>query len=320
MFFWYIQILMAALIALIPILLVLLLMLFLRWSSPLAGLAGWCCGLLVAFLAFGLNWQIFWVSQAKGLLLTLSVMLMLWPAIFLYNIVDQIGGIRAIALALQDMVHDKGWLLILQAWMLSATIESLAGFGLPIAMVAPLLITLGVFPVLAVAASAVGHTWASSTGGMAISLRVLSDITHYSPEALFPAAALLLGLSIILSGLAVAFMLGEKKQWWRVLITGFIAAGAHYLAGLSGLLSVSALLASVVGFAAGAWLNRKPHDTTQKKPRNPALLAGYIAYGTLLVIMLLFSMVAPLNQELSRFTWTLPFPAVTTNTGIDDPC
>lgn len=318
--FWYSSTIMNALLALLPILVVLILMLALRWSSPLAGLAGWGCCLLVAFLAFGLNWSVFWVSQVKGLLLTFNVILVLWPAIFLYNIVDQIGGISAIALALQGMVHDKGWLLILQSWMLSAIIECLSGFGLPIAMVAPLLITLGVSPVLAVSAVAVGHTWASSTGGMALSLRLLAEITHYSPEALFPDSALLLGLTIVLTGLAVAFLLGEKKQWWRVLVVGGIVAVAHYLLGISGLLSISALISSVVGFAVGAWLSRKPRQTgRQKNQLNPALIAGLIAYGILVIIMLLVTLLPPLNRLLSPFVWTLQFPAITTGNGLVTP-
>jgi lactate permease len=300
-------------------------MLVFRWSSSLAGLAGWCCEMLVALLAFGLNWQVFWVSQAKGLLLTFNVLLVLWPAIFLYNIVDQIGGIRAIAQALEGMVHEKGWLLILQAWMLSAIIESVAGFGLPIAMIAPLLMALGVSPVLAVATASVGHTWASSTGGMALSLRTLAGITHYSTEALYPDSAILLGLSLILTGLAVAFLLGEKRQWWRVLIVGIVAAATHYLLGIWGLISISALLAAVVGFAVGAWLtpgqgltpnSRSPHTG---RPRNPALWAGLIAYGILVAIMLVVSMLPSLNQVLSTITWTLQFPLVTSARGVVTP-
>jgi len=103
-------------------------------EQPPGRAAGWVCGLVVAFLAFGLNGQVLWVSQVKGLLLTLNVVFTLWPGIFIYHLVDQLGGIRAISAALEGMVHERGWLLVLQAWMLSAIIESLAGFGLPIAM------------------------------------------------------------------------------------------------------------------------------------------------------------------------------------------
>ena len=310
---------MVALIALIPILLVMLLMLVFRWSSWLAGLAGWVSGILVALLAFGLNWQVFWVSQAKGLLLTLNVLLVLWPALFLYKIVDQVGGIRAIALALQGMVRDTGWLLVLQAWMLSAIIESLAGYGIPIAMVSPLLIGMGVSPVLAVAAAAVGHTWAGSTGGMALGLRILAEVTHTTPEALFPDTAILLGISIIVSGFAVAFLLGQKKQWWRVLITGLVVAVSHYLLGVLGMISISALLASVLGFTIGSWLSKKPRSADTRNEKDPALRAGLAAYGILVVIMLVVSLVPSLSRLLTSVTWTLQFPQVTSGTGITTP-
>ena len=310
---------MLALLAFVPILLVLLLMLVFRWGSAQAGLAGWCCEILVALLAFGLNWQVFWVSQVKGLLLTLNVLVILWPATFLYNAVDQIGGIQAIAHALETMVRQKGWLLILQAWMLSTILESITGFGLPIAIVAPLMMALGVSPVMAVTAVSVGHTWASSTGGMALSLRTLAEITHYPTETLYPDSAILLGLSLILTGFAVAFLLGEGQHWWRVLIVGSVAAAAHYFLGVWGLISISALLSSTIGFGVGVLLNPISGNGHGKITRSPALWSGLIAYGVLVVIILVVSLLPSLNQVLSQFTWTLQFPSVTTATGLVTP-
>jgi lactate permease len=308
-----------AALALLPILVVLVLMVAFRRSSAQAGAAGWAAGLMVAFLAFGLNLQVLWVSQVKGLLLTLNVILLLWPGIFLYNIVDQVGGIKAIAEAFQGMVRNQGWLLVMQAWMLSGLIESLAGFGLPIAMVAPLLISLGVAPITAVASAAVGHSWASSTGGMALSLRLLADITHYPPEQLFPLSAILLGLAMVFSGWAVAFLLKQNGHFWRVLITGVAAAGAHYLAGLLGLIQVSALIAGVVGILVGTALNRAPRTSDLTPKPRPALNAGMLAYGLLALIILIVALIPPLNLALSSVTWTLHFPAVSTLAGYATP-
>ena len=88
---------MAAILATIPILLVLITMTVFRKGSALAGLVGWLSGLAVAALFFGLNWRVLWISQGKGLLLTLNVLMILWPALMLYTLVDQVGGIHAIA-------------------------------------------------------------------------------------------------------------------------------------------------------------------------------------------------------------------------------
>ena len=55
--------------------------------------------IIIAGLAFGLTPGVLWVSQARGMLLSLYVLAVLWPALLLYNIVDRAGGIRAIAVA-----------------------------------------------------------------------------------------------------------------------------------------------------------------------------------------------------------------------------
>jgi L-lactate permease len=81
-------------LALLPILVVLVLMLFFRAGSHQAGGAGWAAGLVIAWLVFGLNGQVLWISQVKSLLVTLNVLMVLLPALFLYHLVDQVGGIR----------------------------------------------------------------------------------------------------------------------------------------------------------------------------------------------------------------------------------
>jgi len=58
-----------SILELVPLLSVLGLMVFRRWGAHQAGLAGWLAGLVIAAGWFGLTPQVWWVSQAKGLLL-----------------------------------------------------------------------------------------------------------------------------------------------------------------------------------------------------------------------------------------------------------
>jgi lactate permease len=307
---------MAAILATIPIILVLITMTVFRKGSALAGLVGWFSGLAVAALFFGLNWQVLWISQGKGLLLTINVLFILWPALLLYTLVDQVGGIRAIAGALQELMPDRGWLAIIQAWMLTAMIESLAGFGMPIAIVAPMMMALGVPPVLAVATSAVGHTWTVSLGGMAMPFRILSDIVGIPTGELFPASALLLGITAILSGLAVMLLLNERKYWWRVLLLGAAVAAVQYLAGSIGLLSICAFLAALSGIILGVVLCPRPKGWKSARTRSAALTAGLLAYGSLIVLIFLVSIIKPLNDFLKGFAWTVQFPEAVSNNGV----
>ena len=307
---------MTYLYAALPILLVLVLMLFFKRGSHEAGFAGWLAGIAVAVLVFGLNWQVFWVSQVKGLLLALNVLAVLWPALILYNLVDQAGGVRAIAGALQEMIPDPGWLVVVQAWMLTALVENLAGFGLPIAIVAPMLIAMGVNPVGAVAASAIGHSWAVSMSGMALAFRTLADITRMNFVELFPTTAILLGIAVLLTGLAVALVLKQLRYWKRILVLGFAVALTQYLVGLSGMIPLSSFSAAIVGILGGYLLSRINSKDAGKVTPSAQLKGGLLAYGFLFASVMIVSLIRPLNQWLSGVRLSSNFPEVISNTGI----
>jgi lactate permease len=101
------------LLASLPILIVLSLMLLVHWGGQRAGVAGWVASVLVAALAFGLTPQVLWVSQLKGILLSLFVLAIIWPALLLYNVVNQVGGIHTIAQGLERVIGERGILLII---------------------------------------------------------------------------------------------------------------------------------------------------------------------------------------------------------------
>ena len=240
---------MAYLYASLPILFVLVLMRVLRRGSHEAGFIGWLAGIGIAFLFFGLNWQVFWVSQVKSLFLAMNVLAVLWPALLLYHLVDKAGGVHAIAYSLQEMIPEPGWLLLVMAWMLSALVENLAGFGLPIAIIAPMLILMGVIPVRAVAAAAIGPSWAVSLGGMALAFRTMTDITGMNENEVFPLAALLLGVTVLLTGLSSALVLKQIHYWKRILLLALIVAFTKFLIGLTGVIPLSSFTAAIVGTA-----------------------------------------------------------------------
>lgn len=303
------------LFALLPILIVLTLMLVFRTGSHQAGFAGWAAGLVVAIFVFGLNWDVFWVSQVKSLMVTLNVLLVIWPALFLYHLVDQVGGIRAIASALEGLIPDRGWLLIIQAWMLTAVIENLSGFGLPIAIASPMLMALGVPPLTAVAATAIGHTWSVSMSGLALAFRTMADVTNSNMTEMFPTTALLLGIVVVLSGLGVTFVLKKGKYWWKVLILGVFVAGVQYLAGLFGLIPIASFVAALLGIAGGIVLCNCPQDWKATTKPTPPFLTGILSYGFLIAIIAIVTAIKPINQLLSAVTWTLSFPEVISRTG-----
>ncbi|MBN1201241.1 MAG: L-lactate permease [Anaerolineae bacterium] len=323
--------------AALPIVTVLALMTAFRWGGQRAGPVAWLIGLLAAAASFGLTFEVFWVSQAKGLLLSVFVMMVLWPALLLYYIVDQAGGIKAIARALEALINDRGLLLIVVAWAFSGTVEGLAGFGLPVAIVAPMLVSLGVSPVIAVAAVAVGHAWSVTFGDMGVVFQTLTGLVNVDEAKLASNAAILLGMACLVTGLAAARILDRgKTHWWKVVILGVLMGTIQYALAVSGLVPLSAFGAGLAGIAGGVLLSRfsgravrrvdgdpagNPALTVQGEfapPRfeiTPPLAGALLSYGSLAVLMSAIALIGPLNDALKEIAWKASFPEVTTSDG-----
>ncbi len=324
-----------------PIFLLLVLMLIFKWSSPRAGFAAWCSALLVAVVWFGMTPETFWVSQAKGLLLSINVLAILWPALFLYNLVQRAGGIQALVNGLGIGLDDKNLLALILAWAFSGFLEGLAGFGIPIAVVAPILFELGIEPVTAVAAVAVGHAWAVTFGDMGVIIQTLSGVVQIDISQLVPTASLLLGMACILCGLGAAWLLGQIRKWPLIIIIGFVMACVQFLVANLGLPQLAGFIAGLSGVGAG-WaygvvrkkkreseLNNVLHKTVEVEAttsgvnikRMAAKKAIFLipSYGALIVLMLLVSLPGPIRSSLYSIAWLPTFPQVATTQGFVTP-
>jgi lactate permease len=309
-------------LAALPVLFLLWLMVGPRWGAHKAGPLSWLVCAVIAWLAFGLNLDVLWVSQARGLLLSLYVGAVLWPALLLYNIVDRSGGIRALAGGLEGAIADRGLLLVVVAWAFSGLLEGLAGFGLPVAVVSPMLVALGVDPVLSVAAVAVGHAWSVTFGDMGVIFQTLAGVVKMEPAVLAPAAAGMLGAACLACGMATAHILGQGKQWPRVIVLALVMAGVQYGLAVGGLTPLGALGAGMAGVLGGMLLarkSRKNHLPGEKQLLSPVLVGALASYGGLALLMTAIAWPGSLRSLLYPVLWQAKFPAVQTLAGFVTP-
>ena len=303
--------------AALPILTLLGLMLGPRWAAHKAGPASLLVGVLTAAVAFGLTPAVWWVSQARGVLLALFVLAVLWPALLLYNIIDRAGGIRAIADGMQSAIADRGLLLVLMAWAFSGFLEGLAGFGLPVAVVSPMLVALGVAPVLAVASVAVGHAWSVTFGDMGVIFQTLTGVSGMDPAELAGPAAMLLGAACLACGLAAARLLGAGRLWASILLVGVVMALAQYGLAVAGLVPLAALGAGLAGMGAGLLLGR--NKAKQPIAVSPKLGWALGSYGALTLLLTAVAWPGPLREMLYSTVWQAQFPEVRTLAGFVTP-
>jgi lactate permease len=304
-------------LAALPILLLLILLTVFRWSGQRAGITSWLAALLVAALFFGLTPRVFLVSQLKGLIFSLYVLAVLWPALLLYNLNVQVGGIRALTTWLSELLPDRSLLIVLLAWPFCSILEGVAGFGLPIAISAPMLVSLGVPPFLAVVAPAIGHTWSVTFGNMGVVLQSLVTLSGYTETEIIPYAALMMGVACILCGLAVAHVLEQLRHWKLVLLLGAVMALIQFLMAWIGLSPLASFVASLGGLVIGILLGRKGSAEKVAAPR--VLWATLGSYGLLTLISLAIFINGPLRDWVFPILWRAPFPEVVTRTGFVTP-
>ncbi len=307
-------------IAALPILTVLALMILLHWTGQRAGFAGWLVGLAAGLLVFGLTPQVFLVSQIKGLYLSFVVLSILWPALLLYNLVNQSGGVRAVSSALERALPDRGLLLLALAWAFSGMLEGLAGFGIPIAIVAPMLVGLGVDPVVAVAAVAVGHSWSVTFGDMGVIFSTLLALVKLDASALIPLAALLLGAATIACGLGAALLLKQGRRWKLIIGVGAFIALVQYALAAVGLTPLSAFGAGLAGVLLLLALGRRRAlaPSAQAGPTSlerSQLRGAFASYGGLSLLMGVLFLVRPLQATAAQVALPLRYPGVITTGG-----
>lgn len=261
-----------ALLAALPIAAVLVVMLGLGWGSTRAGLLGWGLALAVAGLFFGAGPALLWYSQLKGLLLALYVLYIIWFALALFRVVDEAEALASISAGVTRLTADRSLQLLVLGWVFASFLQGVTGFGVPVAVVAPLLVGLGFSPAASVVAASIGHAWAVTFGSLASAFYAMLAVTGLEGALLAPASAALLGLACLLCGAGVALAdggrAGLRHAWPAVAGLGLVMAGVQQALAMLGLWSLASFGGGAAGLLAALAVARLPrHGRAETPPR-----------------------------------------------------
>ncbi|MDC7710724.1 L-lactate permease [Vogesella indigofera] len=137
-----------AFLAFLPILLSALLLVGLNWPARKAMPLVFIATALVALVAWDMSFNRVLASTVQGVLITLSVLWIIFGAILLLNTLKHSGGILAIREGFANISPDRRIQALIIAWLFGCFIEGASGFGTPAAIAAPLLVAMG-FPAMA---------------------------------------------------------------------------------------------------------------------------------------------------------------------------
>jgi lactate permease len=322
----------SALVAAIPIVVFLVALVGLRLSGILAGVIALVAQLLVAVLGFGMP------LTAVGGAGLLGLLTAIWPiayiivmAVWLYKLAVASGRFDVIRSSIGGISTDQRIQVLLISFSFGAFLEGAAGFGVPIAICAALLVQLGFRPLRAAMISLVANAAAGAYGAIGIPVIVGAQVSGLEVQELARAMVLILQpLTLLIPFLLVIILDGLRglRETWpaTVLVTivfSGVQAGVLWFLGPE-LADLGAGLAAMVAlFLLGrVWQPRRVHreaDAPEPEPHHAGLrevVAAWSPFYILTAVILVWSLPAFKNLfavggPLSALVVSVPMPGLT---------
>ncbi len=139
---------MQALFAALPIIASGILLVGLRMKAKTAMPIVYVMTALIALFVWEVSFNRILASTLQGVVITISVLWIIFGAILLLNTLKHSGAVAVIRNGFNNVSPDRRIQLIIVCWLFGAFIEGASGFGTPAAIAAPLMVALG-FPAAA---------------------------------------------------------------------------------------------------------------------------------------------------------------------------
>lgn len=222
------------LLALLPILILLALLVWRKWSTSAAAPIALALAVLVAVLIFRTSMHTLAIAAGKGIWDAIFILYVIWPALILYNVSNEAGSFDAIQRGLRRLMPDRLLVVLAFSWVLAPFIQSIAGFGTPLAVTTPLLIGLGVKPLFAVILPMIGAAWANMFGSLGANWLATQSVVNFADETLMLRyTTLLVWIPNLTAGLAIAWFYGKgwalKRAAPAILVISLIQGGLQML-------------------------------------------------------------------------------------------
>lgn len=300
-----------------PIVVLLINLLLFKMSAPKASALAFLVTLLEFVTIFKPGLIGIEITLKKGLAMGFFMGFIAFGAMMLYNLVDLSGGFAAINKFLLRHIEDRFVLFLMMCWVFSASLQGIAGYGIPAVIVSTVLIKAGYEPIKSVAAALAGHSWAISFGTMGSSIYAINLVTSSCLGGILHEMAAYGSLGMLCSGLGVCFIYGGFQfilkglkylipSWIVMIVSLFVMANLEmvsligFVTGLAGTATMVLIYKSSEGNFA------EQLDIEEKRK----LINGILPYVSVITISIILAVLDP------KIKLTLSFPSYETIQGV----
>ncbi|QQK78777.1 L-lactate permease [Salicibibacter cibi] len=324
-------------LAIAPMILLLLMLAVFKWSGGISGWIAMGVATLVSFFIFQAPLENVAVGFGKGIWEAFYILLVIWTALLLYHTTERSGSFRVIRHEIQSYSENYLFLVLGFGWVFASFLQGVAGFGVPVVVVAPLLIGIGVKPIAAIVIPLIGHAWANTFGTLGVAWIATTNVVHIENQVLtLLYTGILLWIPNIIAGFAICWIFakgrGIKEGWIAVVVISLIHGGGQ-LAIVTFNPELSAFIPATLAIGALFLLEKrterysrktglekettilKKMDEEEKDKPAISLHQAFMPYYVLSVSTVIMLGITPMQDFLNQFSFGFSFPAVETGYG-----
>ena len=150
--------------AFLPIAVLLVLMIKFQWGATEAAPIGLLITIITGIFFYKADLTLIAAESAKGIWNALIILLIVWTAILMYQVGDEAKAFLVIRNGMRKLLPNELLLVLAMGWIFESFLQGITGFGVPVAVGAPLLIGIGVQPMWAVIIPLFGQAWGNTFG------------------------------------------------------------------------------------------------------------------------------------------------------------
>lgn len=329
-------------VAALPIIVLLLLMIKFQWGADKAAPVGLIIALISALTIYKSDLYLIYIETLKGIWSAGTVLIIVWTAILLYEVVNEANAFKVFRHEMAKISPNELIQVLIFGWVFLSFLQGITGFGVPVAVGAPLLVGIGVSPMWAVFIPLIGHAWANTFGTLAVAwdALVLQTGLISNPEMLLRTAlwaAIFIWVWNFITGIAICWFYGKKEGLKEglpaVIIISLIHGGGQLiLSQINQTLAafIPAVLALIVMLFIGRtkkygrpWklkdsiiMDRtKNGEADQDYPKDMKLNQAFVPYYILSFVTLFVLLIGPVKGFLGQVSIGFSFPEVSTGYG-----
>lgn len=324
-------------VAVVPIVFLLVAIMKFGWGVAKAAPVGMALACATAILFYRSSPAALVMEAGKGAWNAATILLVIWPAVFSYELTCESKGFQSIRHGIQSLTRHELLQILIFGWIFPSFLQGITGFGVAVAVGAPLLLSIGVTPFYSIVIVLLCHCWGATFGTLALAWEALAAQAGMGPELTAQAAVIAAAMIWCFNLICVLLACWMYGRWRALREAGPVVALLSLILGGGELVlaPVNATIACFIPSAAalatvflvsrtkryqGPWsiegstiMERKAKES--EGPQAMTFHQAFLPYYCLTAITVLCLLIPPVNRLLSRFKLAFSFPETVTGYG-----